>query len=432
VVAVLGFLQLTAVYSGFFMIEQALYGSAGAGGYRFLARSAGFGEEWLAEAEKLCTGFGERPSGVACPGCVFARPLGGQHVAVVQAADQGVDDTGRPGALTFRLLIVPAPLYRDLGGDPFLIADQYPSPWAARGVLPSLEWTAGAPTPRTVEALRRVLNVPNSATLLGGAQALLDGARLVFERPAPDERLVRSLWALLPRAERCQLWPATFCFGNAHGFHVLVTPRASGPQYDHYIPEEQAGDYPEGRYELALQIAVESGNQRDLDTLLARRSRSQTLRLLLVLLGVSILVALVTARVPPPPRRAASTRTRLDALVLPSPRECPRLSAAERDGLADRLRELGRRLGFAGPAGSSDEDLTAALAAADARLGTPDPRRDPGPLPKLGAIQRQVRALLWKQGVAGYDNPSLNTVEVIERLGRHLDRPAAPRDGRGS
>ena len=36
------------------------HGSQGAGGYRFLARSPGFRDEWLAEAERLCTGFGER------------------------------------------------------------------------------------------------------------------------------------------------------------------------------------------------------------------------------------------------------------------------------------------------------------------------------------------------------------------------------------
>src|SRR6185437_15737749 len=59
-----------------FMIEQAVYAGQEAGGYRFLARSPGFRDEWLAEAERVCTGFGERPAGVACPGCVFARPVG--------------------------------------------------------------------------------------------------------------------------------------------------------------------------------------------------------------------------------------------------------------------------------------------------------------------------------------------------------------------
>src|SRR3954466_528377 len=100
-------------------IEQAVYGGHGQGGYRFLARSPGFLDDWLPEAERLCTGFGERPAGVSCPGCLSARPFGPGHVAVVKAADQGHDDAGRPGALGFRLLILPRPLYEDLGGDPF-------------------------------------------------------------------------------------------------------------------------------------------------------------------------------------------------------------------------------------------------------------------------------------------------------------------------
>src|SRR5690349_5910048 len=141
-------------------IEQAIYGSQDAGGYRFLAQSAGFRDEWLAEAERVCTGFGERPAGVACPGCVFARPFGRRHVAVVQAADQGQDDTGRPGALGFYLLILPRPFYREAGGDPFRVAEQFPPPWSARGELPPLDWTAGPPPARTVDALQKTLNVP--------------------------------------------------------------------------------------------------------------------------------------------------------------------------------------------------------------------------------------------------------------------------------
>src|SRR5437660_5958251 len=104
------------------MIEQALYGSQDAGGYRFLARSAGFLDDWLPAAERLCTGFGERPAGVACPACLFALPLDMQHVAVVQVADRGADDAGRPGTLGFYLLILPLAAYTNLGGDPFLIA----------------------------------------------------------------------------------------------------------------------------------------------------------------------------------------------------------------------------------------------------------------------------------------------------------------------
>src|SRR5262249_19210771 len=156
----------------------------------------------------------------------------------------------------------------------------------ARGDLPALAWEFGPPPPRTVADLRKVLDVPGSATLLGGAQALLDGGRVAFERTEPDARLLRGLWALLPTSTRGDLWPASFSFSNAHGFDAVVVPRATGPEFDQYVFEEQAGDYPEGRYELALQTAVESGNQHDLDTLLSRRSRRQMLRLAVGLLAV--------------------------------------------------------------------------------------------------------------------------------------------------
>src|SRR5262245_21222804 len=248
-------------------LEHALYGGQDAGGYRFLARSPGFLDAWLPEAERLCTAFGERPAGVACPRAIFAHLLDREHVAVVQAADQGADDQGRPGALAFYLVVVPHQVYLWLGGDPFYLADRLPPPWTARGHLSPL--TCPAPTSRRLVAeLQPVLIVPHSATLLGGVQALLDGGRLVIERPAPEETLVRGLWMLLPTSSRGDYWPASFAFSNALGFHVVVLPRIVPEQCVHYMREEQAGDYPEGRYEGELQFAIESGDQDTLDGLL--------------------------------------------------------------------------------------------------------------------------------------------------------------------
>jgi hypothetical protein len=406
----------------FFVIQQAVYGSVDAGGYRFLARSPGFGDVWLAEAERLCTSFGERPAGVSCPACVFARPFLAGFVAVVQAADQGSDDAGRPGALAFRILVVPAVLYRDLGGDPFFIADAFPPPWQARGDLPELTWTADPAPPRTVAELRGVIDVPSSPTLLGGVQALLDGGRLAFERPAPDTPLLRSLWALLPTQSRAELWPASFCFSNRHGFHAVVVPRVSGPEFANYIPEGQVGDYPEGRYELALQVAIEQGNQDDLDALLSRRSRSQMVRLAVGLLAVTVLVALASAFFNPPPRQPPPTTAQRPhkAAAMPEQGDWPELLPAERENLAVRLQDLGKRLGITMSAKSTNDDLEHDLAALDARLKTPDPDRDPGPLAALGPIQRQLRTLLWKHHVKDYNDRRLNTVELVERLQQHL------------
>src|SRR5262249_20759805 len=231
--------------------------------------------------------------GAACPACLFVQPFGPQHVAVVQVTDRGQDDTGRPGTLRFRLLIVPRKLYAALEGDPFLIADAYPPPQQADGLLPALTWTAGAPPKRTVEMLQKVLNVPHSATLLGSAQALIDGGRVVFTRSQPDDTMLRGLWALLPSSSRAELWPATFALGNVRAFHAVAVPAALAPSEPVWIHEEQAGDYPEGRYELSLQIAVESGNQRDLDALLARKTRVQMIQLAAAILAALLGILLV-------------------------------------------------------------------------------------------------------------------------------------------
>jgi hypothetical protein len=411
------------------LIEQAVYGSEGTSGYRFLAKSPGFLDNWQSPAQQLCTAFGERPAGVACPLCVFAQPFGPRHVAVVQVADHGRDDAGRPGTLRFRLLIVPQNLYTALEGDPFLIADAYPPPWDTKESLPALTWTAGAPPKRTVAMLEKVLNVPNSATLLGAAQALVDGSHVVFARSEPDASILRNLWALLPSSSRCELWPATFAFGNVEAFNAVAVPTALAPTDPQWIHEDQAGDYPEGRYELNLQIAVETGNQRDLDHLLARKTRWHMIKLaavmVIVLLGIFLLVPVIMDKFglkAPAPRS-----TPPPALSLPPKEECPPLSDRERHDLAAKLQELAERLHIKDvPGGDSDQELTETLAALDAKLPAPEPKRDHQPLYEYGPIQRQLRALLWSRGVADYNKPQPNTVELAEKLESHLVKERQP------
>lgn len=271
-------------------IEQAVYRGPGPGQYTLRARSPGFRDEWLSLTEQLCDGFGERPAGVACPASVFAQPLGKRLVAVVRVADQPGGDLG------FHVLAVPRPLYElGLQGDPFPVADHWPPPWQASDSLPTLTWPDDTWPARTVADVRRVLQRDDGPNLLGGAQALVDGGRLVFERAAPDAALFRDLWALLPTSTRAELWPATFAFGNALGFHVLVVPPPVSAQITDYLTEEQAGEYPEGRYELGLQTAAEAGDQRELDRLFARRSRKETFRLGVLILAASVIVLLVVS-----------------------------------------------------------------------------------------------------------------------------------------
>lgn len=210
---------------------------------------------------------------------VFAQPADAKTIAVVTAKQT-------EAVLSFRFLFVNAELYRWIG-DPFEIADRFPIDAHARGTLPSLLWPDEPRPQRTVHEVQRVLKSGEGPLLLGAVQAILDGARLRAERQQPDRDLIRGLWTLLPDASRGDLWPAEFCPGDLP-FHLACSPNAKAGT----ITEEQARDYPAGRYELALQLAAEAGDQAALDQLLSRRAPKDILRLALAMLAFAVLVVL--------------------------------------------------------------------------------------------------------------------------------------------
>lgn len=244
--------------------------------------------DFAAEEMLLATAvkFGRRPAGVACPQAVFALPVGRDRVVVVQVADRPDGSADPP--LAFRVLVLSRRLYAELG-DPFAVADRYPANFDARGPLPSLAWPPEPLPRRQVGVLREMLKAGDSQWLLGATQALLDGAHVAVERTAPDADRVRGLWQLLPDRIRCDLWPATFAFAGDLNFHAVVTPVA----VPGHLSEEQTKDYPEGRYEAAVQVAIESSDQAELDRLLARRPSSEVLRLGLAMLLFAFIVAAV-------------------------------------------------------------------------------------------------------------------------------------------
>jgi hypothetical protein len=306
-----------AAPAGVIPVEQAVYRRQPGEAPALLARSPGFRDEWLPPVAGLLTGFGERPPGVACPAAVFARPLDRHAVAVVQVADLAGEGAAGP-PLGFRVLVLPRAAYARYLGDPFAVADRFPPSWAPAAPLGPLTLPAEPLPPRTVADVRAVLQrvkahalrededppteeeaheravaQAESPALLGGVQVLVDGGKVVFERPAPDPGLIRGLWTLLPSSTRGKLWPASFAFGNALGFDALTVPEAAGGQYAGYTTEEQAADYPQGYYELRLQTAAEAGDQQELHALFNRRSSADTLRLALALLGILAVVVLV-------------------------------------------------------------------------------------------------------------------------------------------
>ena len=415
------------------VIEQALYGNPEPGGFRFLARSPGFVESWLPIAEQLCAGFGERPAGVACPAAVFAQAFGPKHVAVVQVADLGSDDAGRPGALGFRLLVLPRQTYADLGGDPFLFADRFPPAWNQRDTLPTLQENIDLPGRRTTAQVLEIIKGADSANMLGGAQVLIDGGRLVFERPAPAPEVIRWLWLLLPTSTRAELWPATFAFGNALAFDALVVPRAELLTDTRYLREDQAGDYPEGRYELALQAAAEADDQADLDRLFARRSSRQTIRLALIILVATTLLAVVSNILNPPPHPSVTARRPEPTEPAPAT-DLPVLDDFQTPLTPEMAQRTTQALGTlslwlgAEPlpqAPTAVEAMTALRQRLEAREGGFDAVRrktlaEMRAAGKLSHPEQELRAWLWVYRLPEYNDRRLNPVELVEVLQKKL------------
>jgi hypothetical protein len=253
-------------------------------GVRVTAQSEGFDAP---EAERIAVLFGSRPEGTACPSAVFACPFGAKHVAVVRVEDRPA------GLLGFRFLVLSRDLYRYLG-DPFAVSDRYPADWDKTGTLAELSWPMEVLPDRTLEQLDAILKHGDVSLLLGSAQALVDGNRVLLKRTEPSEKFIRELWQLLPDRTRCDLWPATFAFSDELGFHAAVGPTLPPPRHGvQVLPEDAIRDYPQSSYELNLQLAIESGDRAALRKLLARRTADDTIRLGLYILAFALVVAAV-------------------------------------------------------------------------------------------------------------------------------------------
>jgi hypothetical protein len=232
------------------------------------ARSDDYLDDWTAEVERVVAAYG-LPANTPSPDCLFTARLGRKHVAVVSGS-----------GYAFRFLILPRALY-DVIPDPFAIADRFPPAFAAPGPLPSLVWPEQPLPKRMVAGLDAVFKGGDGPFLLGACQTLVDSGRIVVKRDGPDDKICRELWALIPDSTRRQTLVATFAYSLDLGFNLAVMPAVPETGVEGYLTEDQARDYPESRYERELQTAVEHGDQRTVDRLLARRTSAETLRLAL-------------------------------------------------------------------------------------------------------------------------------------------------------
>lgn len=265
------------------LIEHVLYRQSTADNLTAVAHSAGITEEIQQQLSKICSAFADPPSEWTDTPALLVCPVRKKNVAILQAL---------PGQFYF--LVLPLSVYREQGGDPFQLIEQLPAQWELQGELEPRGWKDAEPSPlRKVEDIQTILKGPDGPSLLGAAQALLDGAPLVLERSKPETELLHHLWQLLPVSSRTELGFATFICAPGLPLNVVVTPLIEENAYAEHWREAQIGDYPEGRYELQLQVAVESADQDGMNRLFMRRSPKETIRLGIVILILALLLPVI-------------------------------------------------------------------------------------------------------------------------------------------
>lgn len=274
------------------LLHQAIAARHGEGEVRWRTASPNFPDAWKDRLEELMRLFGPRPTGVLCPEAMLVLPFDGRNVVIARLADLDAVAGQTPNVLGFHFLILPEHDYDGWGADPFAILQTVPPAWEQRQPLAEC-WTPPLPVRRTVAEVCAVLKREDGPVFLGATQAILDGGRIAWKRQQPDNSLLQNLWMLLPYSTRRELAVASFSFNPTLDLHAVIVPAEVASRLDaRYISEAQAEHYPEGQYELGLQIAAESGDQRALDGLFARRSRRETMRL-----GLWLLIGLILTTV---------------------------------------------------------------------------------------------------------------------------------------
>jgi hypothetical protein len=260
--------------------------------------SPSFDPLWQSKVLTLCEAFSADPPDGPLPSALFVQRLDRRHAVIVrtQASSQS-----RACVQCFHVLVEEFSAYASLHCDLFAIAEKSEPNWNAVHELPDFEWRSPTPERRTVADVQQVLKRDNGPELLGGCQALLDGSQLLFIRENADGMVIRDLWTLLPYGNRLELLPATFAWNNNLRFDVVVANAGKAANFQGYLTEEQAGGYPEGRYELSLQTAAEAEDQASLDILFTRRSRREMWRIGILLMAVLAILALAIKIMAPTP-----------------------------------------------------------------------------------------------------------------------------------
>ncbi len=127
-----------------------------------------------------------------------------------------------------------------------------------------------------VSYFQDLLKSADSALLLGGAQALMDGAGVRLDAGHEDREVAERLWNLAPLSVRLERTMVIGDPGNILRADLTALSPTTQAQAD-FWNSQRLGDYPEGKYELALQSAIDQGDELSIERHLHRQSPRQVM-----------------------------------------------------------------------------------------------------------------------------------------------------------
>jgi hypothetical protein len=144
------------------------------------------------------------------------------------------------------------------------------------------------------------------------------------------------------------------------------------------------------------------------------------LRLALILMVVFGALAVMINLANRAPDQPSATHPPRPRAAPPLTETFPQMRQEERVKVGDILRRLIQERET--PISSANPRIEEMLDALDRQLGTPDPERDPSRLGRAAPrdANRQLRLLMWKHHVPGFDDNRLNPIELAERLYQKL------------
>jgi hypothetical protein len=147
------------------------------------------------------------------------------------------------------------------------------------------------PPATSARQLGELLAAHDLATLLGGAQAMVDQARAVVVAEGPRTLPLETVLPLVPHSRRAELSLANWWVSRRLKWDIRVCPEDAVDPDSTLWNWDKIGDYPVGKYEHSLHEAISLGNDQVVSSLLGRASRNAMLRL-----GLALLVILMIAQ----------------------------------------------------------------------------------------------------------------------------------------